>query len=143
MSKVKKGLLEDMTSYCVKHAYHKMLDRAEVQLHSLDLKVPQFSILAVVEQNPGITQSNLIENLYITRSTASDLIEKLVSRELIHRQPIDRKSSGLVLSAKGEEVFAEALIKAKTDEAELSDYFTQKEIKQLNSLLLKLANVLE
>lgn len=96
MKKVTKGFLEDMTSYCVKHAYHIMINLAEEKLAELDLKVPDFSILAMVHLNPGITQSKLIENLYVTRSTASELVEKLVSRDLIYRKPINRKASGLL-----------------------------------------------
>ena len=140
MVDVDKGFLEDMTSYCLKHAYHKMMIHAEEQLSQFDLKVPQFSILAVVHLNPGITQSKLIDNLYVTRSTASELIEKLVNRNLVVREPINRKSSGLVLSAEGEKLFDDALKNAKESELGLEKTLSKEEIDQLNSLLLKLAN---
>ncbi len=143
MSEVTKGFLEDMTSYCIKHAYHAMIDLAEKKLAELDLKVPQFSILAMVHLNPGITQSQLTDNLYVTRSTASDLIEKLVNRKLILRKPINRKASALVLSKEGEALFAKALGNAEKNQADLSEHLTKSEIKELNRLLLKLADALE
>ena len=143
MKKVTKGFLEDMTSYCVKHAYHIMINLAEEKLAELDLKVPDFSILAMVHLNPGITQSKLIENLYVTRSTASELVEKLVSRDLIYRKPINRKASGLLLSEKGEALFAVALKNANQNQQQLLNHFSESEIHELNRLLLKLANALE
>lgn len=143
MKKVTKGFLEDMTSYCVKHAYHIMINLAEKKLAELDLKVPDFSIMAMVHLNPGITQSQLIDNLYVTRSTASDLVEKLVSRNLILRKPINRKASGLMLSDSGEALFATALANAKQNQQQLSNHLSDTEIKELNRLLLKLADAIE
>lgn len=139
MREVRKGFLEDMVSYCLKSAYHKTMEGAEVQLSALNLKVPQFSIMAVVHLNPGITQSKLIDNIYVTRSTGSEMIEKLVHRNLMLRKPIDRKSNGLLLSEEGEILFTKALKVAQLNEKKLADRFSVDEIAQLNKLLLKLA----
>jgi len=138
MNDVDKGFLEGMTGYCLKNAYHSFLDHVEADLAEFKLKVPEFSILAVVQINPGITQTKLIDNLYVTRSTASELIEKLVQRKLLQRKAINRKSHGLLISDKGEELFERAFKRAKEKELELNRNFTDKEVKQLKSLLLKL-----
>lgn len=142
MNEVDKGFLKGMTGYCLKNAYHKLIDHAEAGLEEYDLKVPEFSILAVVQLNPGITQSKLIDNLYVTRSTASELVEKLVNRKLIIRKAINRKSHGLELTKRGDKLFEEAHKKAERSEQKLNQNFTGKEIKELNSLLLKLADCL-
>jgi len=139
MGDVKTGFLDDMVSYCLKSAYHKIMEDAEVKLETLGLKVPQFSIMAIVHLNPGITQTKLIDNIYITRSTGSEMIEKLVRRSLIVRKPIDRKSNGLFLSEEGEVLFSNALKMAQLNEKKLTDRFSVDEIKQMNKLLLKLA----
>lgn len=140
MSEVNKGYLEGMTGYCLKNAYHKFIDYAEEGLKEFNLKVPEFSILAVVELNPGITQSELIENLYVTRSTASDLVEKLVKRKLIVRNAINRKSHGLELSHAGKILFGKAYKKAESSEQKINQNFNNKEINDLKRLLLKLAD---
>lgn len=140
MERVDKGFLEEMTGYCLKNAYHKLIDQAEADLKEYELKVPEFSILAVVQLNPGITQTILIDNLYVTRSTASDLVEKLVKRKLIIRKAINRKSHGLELSDMGYELFQKAHKKAEKSEQTLNQNFNDKEIKELKHLLLKLAD---
>lgn len=136
---IKKEFLENMVSYCLKTAYHKMMVDAENQLGVLNLTVPQFSILAMISINPGITQSTLVENLYITRSTGSEMVEKLVLRNMIARRPINRKSNGLILTKKGKKLFSEALDMAKVKESELTHQLSDDEVRMLNRLLLKLA----
>lgn len=136
---IRKEFLENMVSYCLKTAYHKMMIDAEDQLADFNLTVPQFSILAVVSLNPGITLATLVENLYVTRSTGSEMVEKMVSRKMIVRQPINRKSNGLVLTEEGEKLFSKAHDRVMIKEREFTSQLSDGEVSMLNNLLLKLA----
>lgn len=71
------------------------------RLAALDLRPTDASILVLVEANPLITQSRLGQALGVQRANMAPLTGGLLLRELIVREPIDRKSHGFRLTQAG------------------------------------------
>jgi DNA-binding MarR family transcriptional regulator len=72
----------------------------------VNLSIPQFRALAFVRRREGASISDVAEHLEIALPSVSRLIEGLVGRGLVHRQPAagDRRRVTLTLTAPGREV---------------------------------------
>jgi DNA-binding MarR family transcriptional regulator len=83
----------------------------------------QFSVLAVIRRNPGLSQSQLCEALGIKRANLVAVIDHLESLGLVRRDPsaTDRRSNRLQLTPDGEK----ALQKAVDDLATHEDHITR------------------
>ena len=68
-----------------------------------DLSVPQFRALGHLRHNPGTSLSALADHLGLTAATTSNLVDGLVRRQMVSREPSpgDRRRVALALSAPG------------------------------------------
>lgn len=71
----------------------------------------QFSILAVIERNPGLSQSRVCAALGIKRANLVAVIDELESAGLVRRDsaPNDRRSNRLQLTPAGQRALRSAL----------------------------------
>lgn len=134
------GFLDRMLGYRLKQAYFHMMVGGEERLRHLGISPQGFSVLAVVSQNPKIIQSRLIEQLYITRSSCSDLVEQLIQAGLLRRAPLDRRSNGLSLTSKGEVVLKQAREIIGENTNDLTSHMSAAEVETLVDLLTRLTN---
>lgn len=139
MINIKDTYLDELTGFWLKQAFFAVMSNSEQHLAPLGMTVPQFTILAMIDLNPGIIQSRLIEHLYIRRSTSSELIEKLVQGDLLARKAIDRRSSGLYLTAKGEALLTQAKAVVQQHDRQATRHLTDAETNTLKRLLARLA----
>lgn len=74
------------------------------------LSVPQFRTLVLLEAQPGTTMSRVAEHVGLSLPSASTLVEGLVQRALVARQPhpTDRRRVALALTAHGRTVITSA-----------------------------------
>lgn len=78
--------------------------RTEAHRHApADLSLPQLRMLASLADHPGISLCSLAEQLGLLPSSASKVVDQLVTRGLITRQddPADRRRAMLTLTADG------------------------------------------
>lgn len=134
------GFLDKMLGYRLKQAYFHMMIGGEERLNHLGISPQGFSVLAIVSQNPNIIQSRLIEQLYITRSSCSDLVEQLIQASLLQRTPLDRRSNGLSLTSKGDVVLKQAREIIDENTKDLTSHMTAAEVETLVNLLSRLTN---
>lgn len=82
----------------------------------------QFSVLAVIGRNPGLSQSQLGEALAIKRPNLVAVLDHLESLELVRREPsaTDRRSNRLHLTTSGERALREAVDDQATHEARIT-----------------------
>lgn len=75
----------------------------------LDLRPAQYSVLVIINQNPGLSQITLASALGIERARLVRLLDQLEGRTLVERRPSanDRRSHAMHLSAEGERLLAE------------------------------------
>lgn len=137
MTSIKYGFLANLLGFRIKQAYEHLLRDADKELKKDGISAQQFSILAMIKVNPGITQSRLIEHLYVTRSTCGDLVEQLTRNKLIEQTPIDRRSFGLNLTEKGESVFSDAKKVVMRHTAKQTHHMSKDEVADLTRLLTK------
>ena len=92
-------------------------------LARLDIRPAQYSVLAVIEANPGLSQSDLADFLGIERARLARMLDRLEKRELAKRKasPRDRRSHALYLTREGQKVLKRVKALAAQHEANLTD----------------------
>jgi len=110
---------------------------------SLQLTPAQFSVLLLVEKNPGRNQTEIASTLGILRPNFVAMLDNLESRDLCARirSTNDRRSHILVLTDKGKAVLARAKkLVATKHEARLNELLGQANREALIAMLAKVAN---
>ncbi|MBS1996697.1 MAG: MarR family transcriptional regulator [Cyanobacteria bacterium SZAS LIN-2] len=79
-------------------------------LRPLQLSVHEYAIMRIIELGHAQTQQGVAERYGIDRSTMVEIVDKLEKRELLNREknPQDRRSYALVLTAKGRKTLTRA-----------------------------------
>src|SRR6476620_11636342 len=109
------------------HLLHRAGQCAEVlftnETGKADLTPRQYAILASVAQNPDISQTGLVEQTGVDRSTLADIVRRLVKKGLLHRKRTrrDARMYAVRLTAKGQSALGSVRpIAAKVDQRLLS-----------------------
>lgn len=100
----------------------------------------QFTMLVLIDANPGMSQVELGAILDMDRATTMTVVDKLEARKWVvrRRSTVDRRKHELVLTAQGE-IALGAMKKAVDEhEAEFASRLTQREKGELVRLLKKL-----
>ena len=137
------GELSEQLGYVLKRAQLKVFENFLRCMVSLQLTPAQFSVLLLVEKNPGRNQTEIASTLGILRPNFVALLDNLESRDLCARirSTNDRRSHILVLTDKGKAVLARAKkLVATKHEARLNDLLGQANREALLKMLSKIAN---
>ena len=104
------GELSEQLGYVLKRAQLKVFENFLRCMASLQLTPAQFSVLLLVEKNPGRNQTEIASTLGILRPNFVAMLDNLESRDLCARirSTNDRRSHILVLTDKGKAVLARA-----------------------------------
>ena len=102
---------------------------------AIDLRPAQFSILGVIGENPGVSQSDVAAALGIERARLVRLLDRLEKRGLTCRMPAirDRRSHALHLTPEGRTLLEEARTLADEHETRLAARLGP----ELHAMLLK------
>ena len=123
-SALQMGELSDLLGYSLKRAQLKVFEDFLRSVAPLQLTPAQFSVLLLLDKNPGRNQTEIANTLGILRPNFVAMLDGLESRELCARirSANDRRSHIVVLTDKGRAVLARAkkLIAAK-HEARLNE----------------------
>jgi DNA-binding MarR family transcriptional regulator len=132
-------VLDELIGYALRRAQIQVFQHLVEQLNEFDLRPAHFSALAIIDQNPGPTQTDLARSLAIDPPQVVPMLNKLeaLGLALRVRSKLDKRSYGLYLSKAGE-----ALLKRLKDVAAQSDIaatanLTTQERAQLLGLLQK------
>ena len=137
------GELSEQLGYVLKRAQLKVFENFLRCMASLQLTPAQFSVLLLVEKNPGRNQTEIASTLGILRPNFVAMLDNLESRDLCARirSTNDRRSHILVLTDKGKAVLARAKkLVATKHEARLNDLLGQSNREALIAMLSKVAN---
>ena len=111
------GELSELLGYSLKRAQLKVFEDFLHCVAPLQLTPAQFSVLLLLDKNPGRNQTEIASTLGILRPNFVAMLDGLESRELCARMRStnDRRSHILVLTDKGRAVLARAkkLVAAK------------------------------
>jgi DNA-binding MarR family transcriptional regulator len=103
------------------------------RLKTLDLSPTEATVLNIIDANPNASQSEIGRLLDIARANMAPLVSRLAGRDLIERQPVDKRSHGLVLTRAGRNLTAkikkfvgahETKLLARIPEAQRASFFS-------------------
>ena len=137
------GELSDLLGYSLKRAQLKVFEDFLRCVAPLQLTPAQFSVLLLLDRNPGRNQTEIANTLGILRPNFVALLDNLESRDLCARirSTNDRRSHILVLTDKGKAVLARAKkLVATKHEARLNDLLGQANREALIAMLSKVAS---
>jgi DNA-binding MarR family transcriptional regulator len=136
------GELSELLGYTLKRAQLKVFEDFLRCMASLQLTPAQFSVLVLLEKNPGRNQTEIANTLGILRPNFVSMLDGLESRDLCARirSTNDRRSHNVVLTDKGRSVLARAKkLVASKHEARLNEVLGPSDRAALLSMLTKLA----
>ena len=98
------GPLAERLGYVMRRAQIGVFRDFFAAFAPFDIKPAQYSILTIIERNPGLKQTQVCDALGIKRTNFVAMIDELESRRLVRRDeaPADRRSHALVLTPEGE-----------------------------------------
>ena len=136
------GELSELLGYSLKRAQLKIFEDFLRCVAPLQLTPAQFSVLLLIEKNPGRNQTEIANTLGILRPNFVAMLDGLESRDLCTRMRAthDRRSHVLILTDKGRAVLARAKkLVATKHEARLNELLGPANRAALLSMLTKVA----
>ena len=117
------GSLENHLGYFVRRLQVWIFHDFVRTLAAHDIRPAQFSVLVVIEANPGLSQADLADTLGIERARLVRLLDGLEKRGLMRREasPVDRRSHALFLTEAGEKALGPVKALAAEHEANLTE----------------------
>ncbi len=131
--------LETLLGYNARRAALTVIGQFLPRMAAFELRPVDFSVLSLITHNPGITSRQLCAALGILPPNLVGMINALVRRGLIQRQPhpTDRRAVGLQLTADGQALMKQAEVAASELEAQAASRLTPAEHRTLLRLLRK------
>ncbi|MCO5130374.1 MAG: MarR family transcriptional regulator [Xanthobacteraceae bacterium] len=107
---IRMGELSELLGYSLKRAQLRVFDDFIRCMTSLNLTPAQFSVLLLIDRNPGRNQTEIASTLGILRPNFVAMLDGLEGRELCVRvrSANDRRSHILMLTDKGRTILARA-----------------------------------
>jgi DNA-binding MarR family transcriptional regulator len=135
------GVLADSLGYALRRAQVAAFQQFMEAMGEFGVTPGQFGVLALVDANPGLTQTELGHAIGVDRSTVVAVLDRLEERRLVARvpSPSDRRSHVLVLGEQGKGAFAEILRRHDAFERRLARRLTREERRTLVALLRRVA----
>ena len=137
------GELADLLGYSLKRAQLKIFEDFLRCVAPLQLTPAQFSVLLLLDRNPGRNQTEIANTLGILRPNFVAMLDGLESRDLCTRirSANDRRSHILMLTDKGRAVLTRAKkLVATKHEARLNELLGQANREALIAMLAKVAS---
>lgn len=136
------GTLDDSVGYHLRRAQLAVFDDFIRTLSPVDLRPAQFSVLTVIEHNPGLSQVQVCDALGIQRTNFVPLLDELEERGLARRERgQDRRSYALYLTDAGHDLMKRARRAYAGHERRINEMIGADGYDQIIRLLVKLADL--
>ena len=102
--------LENSASHLLHRAQQAAANRSAAALRAAGITLRQFSVLSVIAEEDGVSQSHLVRATGIDRSTLADMAARMEKAKLIKRtvSKSDARAKSLTLMAAGRKALAQA-----------------------------------
>jgi DNA-binding MarR family transcriptional regulator len=132
------GPLTDYLGYALRRAQMSAVAEFLEAFKEVDLRPTQFAVLTIINENPGVRQTEVCEALGIQKANFVPLLNELERRGLALRKSVaaDRRSSALHLTPLGNS----ALQRARTIHEEYENRFVARLGRRGRDQLLALLN---
>jgi len=134
------SLLLSLVGYNCRRAYLTILPQFDERMKKFELRAVDFTVLSLLSANPNITQKRLSRAVNVSPPNLAILLDRLETRGLLMRQrnPLDKRSQTLVLTAEGAKLCAKAEKTVTELERKATDMLSDEERSQLVTLLQKI-----
>lgn len=134
------GTLPNHIGYALRRAQVAIFQRIIGRMARLDIRPGQFSVLTVIDANPGLRAMEISEALGIRRPNLVALLASLERRGLVRRKvvPGDRRAQALYLTPQGASLLRQLKRLAAAHEREVTRSISAAEKRQLLRLLGRL-----
>ena len=134
------GLLPDLIGFHLRCAQVAFFQHFSQSTDAVDISLPQFGALVLIEANTGISQSAIASALRFDRSTLVQIIDRLEARGFVVREVSahDRRSHALKLTADGEAALADLKRIISAHEDHMTRVLSPEEKTQLLALLTRI-----
>lgn len=133
--------LRRLLGYHLRRAQIAVFQHFAATMGTANITPGQYGVLAMIDANPGLSQTQLGTALGIDRSTVVGVIDRLEARDLVLREaaPHDRRSHALRLSPAGVTFFRRIEERVRTHEREIARDLSASERALLIELLQRVA----
>jgi DNA-binding MarR family transcriptional regulator len=134
------GEIKEILGFHIRLAHGTVYRHFSETFTDIDLTQKQVSVLWLVDDHPGIAQTDLAQRLRMDRATTMAIINRLQARHYLRRDksPTDGRKQALFLEPEGKKVLATAKDAIRAHEKWLKARFTPKEITQLIEMLARI-----
>src|SRR5262245_62729488 len=131
------GRLHDRLGYVVRRLQCWIFQDFMRTLQSVQIRPAQYSVLALIDANSGLSQSDVADTLGIERARLVRLLDELERRGLTARLPstTDRRSHALFLTTEGRKALERIEILVARHEANVAERLGVVQRKRLIKLL--------
>jgi DNA-binding MarR family transcriptional regulator len=131
------GELPQLSGYMLRRAQFAAFNDFLRFFEDLNIRPVQYAVLAVIDRNPGLKQSQVSEALGIKRANLVAILDALERRGLARRESVasDRRSHALRLTDKGAALMKEMRQRSQEHEKRLANAIGEDGRKQLLKLL--------
>lgn len=133
------GILPQLVGYQLRLAQIAMFRDFAETFGELDVSPGVMGVLLVVDETPGVIQSELARAVHLDRSTVVSLLDNLERRQLVERcpSPTDRRSNAVRLTAAGASLLRKVKRRLVQHEERLTSGLGEGELQELITLLKK------
>lgn len=134
------SLLLSLVGYNCRRAYLAIIPHFEERMKPFELRAVDFTVLSLLKANPNITQKRLSKAVNVSPPNLAILLDRLEERGLLVRQrnPLDKRSQTLVLTAEGSRLCTKAEKVVMELELEATAVLSDEERGHLVALLQKI-----
>jgi DNA-binding MarR family transcriptional regulator len=113
--------LSDSPGHLLRRAQQYAFDLFSAEIGDSKLTPRQFAVLLTVQQNEGLSQTDLVRRTGIDRSTLADMISRLIKRGTLSRTRTkeDARANSVKITAAGRKEIAAHSAKVKKAEAKI------------------------
>lgn len=134
------GAINDILGFHIRLAHGACLRHFTETFADLDLTQKQVSVLWLVDDHPGIAQTDLARRLRMDRATTMAIINRLQAKHYLRRDKSDKdgRKQALFLDPAGVAMLARAKTAIGEHEAWVKSRFSDREVKLLLELLARI-----
>ncbi|TDQ55562.1 MarR family winged helix-turn-helix transcriptional regulator [Actinorugispora endophytica] len=131
--------LDQRIGHYLKRAEQELISAKHAALRAYDLTVPQYTVLFVLSEEPGLSGAVLARRCLVTPQTMSSVLNTLNRRKLVERKPhpIHTHILETRLTRGGRALLRQADKAAVAIESELGESFTEEETKRFIEYLTR------
>ena len=134
------GLLPNLLGYNVRRAQIALWRDLTRSLGEIKVRPAEFSLMILVEANPGVAQIDIANQLDIDKATVVGLVQGLQRRQCVvcRQSAIDRRRQGIYLTPKGQTELNKLRQEMLEHETRFTRLFSAQELAQLFALLRRI-----